>query len=138
LRLNDPLGLIWQTQSVDYQGVNNSLRFVMNWFLYSLGIGLDPHFPGSDPEEYLGLKRDIRQVWVPSPTDPCPDQFPAGTLRHIEQTYSQFLSRGPGRDLTNDPNAIFYYQWSPWVDSRTYSSFPNTRYQYPPSLRQRE
>ena len=133
----DPLGLVWESRGTGYHGISNWMRWIFNRVVENIGRGDDPSFPGADPNEYIGLKRDLIQVWVPSSQDPCPNQFPAGTLRFIEQTYSQFINQGPANDMLNNPNAEYYYQWAPWVDSRTYASFPNVRYQYPPAWRQR-
>lgn len=135
--LVDPLGLVWETRGTDYPGVSNWTKWIFNRVVENIGRGDDPSFPGADPNEYIGLKRDLIQVWVPSSQDPCPNQFPAGTLRFIEQTYTQFINQGPATNLLNDPNAQYYYQWAPWVDNRSYASFPNVRYQYPPVWRQR-
>jgi len=137
VNLVDPWGLIWVTVGVDYHGTYNWLRWRLNRFVEDVARGLDPTFPGSDPQELIGLERDLIQEWVPDPTDDCPYQFPRGTRRIITQTYTQYLNRGPGKDLTNDPNAPYYYQWTPWVDNRTHEQFPNSRYENVPSWRQR-
>jgi len=136
-RFVDSKGLVWESRGTDYHGVQNWVRWMFNRIIENIGRGDDPSFPGSDPNEYVGLKRDIIQEWVPRPQDPCPTEFPAGTKRFIEQTYTSFVNQGPGKDLLDDPRAAYYYQWAPWVDDRTYAPFPNSRYQYPPAWRQR-
>ena len=126
----DPLGLIWVTVGYDYPGVSNWLRWYLNRWTQQIGKGLDPTMPGADPNEYAGLKKDVIQEWKPDPNNSCRDkEYPIGTRRRITQTYTQYINPGPGQALTNDPDAYFYYQWSPWVDSPTYKDYPNTTYE---------
>jgi len=82
---------------------------------------MDPTFPGSAPEEYVGLTRDVIQEWQHDPNNPWRDrEHPIGSERRIRQTYIQHINPGPSEVLINDPEAFFYYQWTPWADSCTY------------------
>ncbi len=91
---------------------------------------MDPTFPGSDPEELVGIERDVLQEWRPDPDNPCKgSEFPIGTKRRVPQKYNKFLNPGPDEVLVNNPDDPYYYQWDPWVSSPTYENFPNTKYE---------
>jgi len=92
-------------------------------------IGLDPTFPGADPDELVGLKRDVLQEWRPDSDNPCKDnEYPIGTKRKVLQEYNKFFNPGPSEVLINNPGDPYYYQWDPWVSSSTYDNYPNTKY----------
>ncbi len=117
----DPLGLIWATIGYDYQRNHNFLDWLRNRITGNIGRGLNPTLPLSDPEEFVGMTRDVIQKWQQDPNNPCRDNEHAiGTIRRIRQTYMSFPNRGPGKDLINDPKKDFYYQWHPWVSSPAY------------------
>ena len=91
---------------------------------------MDPTFPGADPDELVGLERDVLQEWRSDPNNPCKDdEFPVGKKRRILQKYKKYFNPGPSKVLINNPDAPYYYQWEPWVGSPTYENFPNTRYE---------
>jgi RHS repeat-associated protein len=124
----DPWGLIWVTAGHDYHGVKNWGRWYLNRWGSQIGKGMDPTFPGADPEELVGLERDVLQEWRPDPDNPCKDsEFPIGTKRRVLQKYNKFLNPGPDEVLVNNPDDPYYYQWDPWVSSPTYESYPNTK-----------
>jgi len=126
----DSLGLIWVTVGYDYHGIFNWFRWYLNRWTEQIGKGMDPTFPGSDPNEYIGLQRDIIQEWRHDPNNPCRDkEYPIGTRRRIRQTYIKYINPGPKYVLINDPSAEFYYQWTPWVSNLTYEEFPGTIYE---------
>ncbi|NMX24553.1 RHS repeat-associated core domain-containing protein, partial [Dissulfurirhabdus thermomarina] len=130
INLIDRFGLVWVTIGYDYHGVKNWARWYLNRWGSQIGKGLDPTFPGADPEELVGLKRDVLQEWRPDPDDPCRDkEFPIGTRRRVPQDYNKFLNPGPDKVLVNKPDEPYYYQWDPWVSSPTYDDYPNTKYE---------
>jgi len=133
--LNNPVnwvdiwGFIWITKRYDYHGWSNWAKWYFNRLVSQIGKGLDFTFPGADPEELVGLKRDVIQEWVADPDNPCKDsKYPIGTIRIITQEYTKFINPGPDKVLINDPDSFYYYIWTPWVSNRTYSDYPNTRY----------
>ena len=126
----DPWGLIWVTTGYDYHGVGNWARWYFNRIVEQIGKGLDLNFPGAAPDEYVGLKRDVLQVWKPDPGNPCQDsEYPIGTRRRVPQEYKKFINPGPYEALINNPDDPYYYQWDPWVISPTYQDYPNTKYE---------
>ncbi len=126
----DPWGLIWVTTGHDYHGVKNWGRWYLNRWGSQIGKGMDPTFPGSDPEELVGLERDVLQEWRPDSDNPCKDSdFPIGTKRRVPQEYNKFLNPGPDEVIVNNPDDPYYYQWNPLVTSPTYKKYPNAKYE---------
>lgn len=123
VNFSDPLGLIWVTIGYKYPAKQNYLHYLWNRFLQ----GFDKEIK---TENLSNLSREVIQEWQHDPNNPCRDnEYPVGTRRRITQTYTQYVNHGPSKNLTNDPNADFYYQWSPWVDSPTYNNYPKTIYE---------
>ena len=126
----DPWGLVWVTVDYDYYGVKNWIKWYWNRWISQIGKGMDPTFPGADPEEFLGLERDVLQEWRPDPENPCKDgEFPVGTRRRVPQKYRKFFNPGPHEVLINNPNEPYYYQWEPWVPPSTYDEYPDVKYE---------
>jgi len=117
----DPLGLIWVTVGKKYPA-SNILRFLLNLTTY-----LKPNtVRGSSPDEYIGLKRTLIQEWQPDLRDPveteCRKNPKSGDTREIEQV-RKIYGRGPlSENLVDNPNSLFFYRWSPVVNSPTYDN----------------
>ncbi|WP_196799845.1 RHS repeat-associated core domain-containing protein [Mariprofundus ferrooxydans] len=119
----DPLGLVWQTASVDYHHAKNSAIGITQY----IGELIDNNqvvAPG--PNSLIGSTRTITQEWVHDESDPCADSaYPIGTLRVFDQTFMKHL-RTP-KDLVSDPRADVYYQWTPMMSEKTYIDVPSAR-----------
>jgi hypothetical protein len=125
----DPSGLIWVTRNTDHKGWKNTKRWLLNRVTVIVGSGDDPSVAGASPEEYVGWERVTTQVWENDPDNPCRDkEYPIGARRIIEQTRKKFINPGPKEALINDPDAPFYYQWSPPVNSPTYDEIDGAKY----------
>ena len=126
----DPLGLIWVTVGNDYHGWKNSFRWYLNRWTVQAGKGLGLTMPLSDPQELVGLTKDVIQEWGRDPDNSCRDkEYPIGTRRRVPQEYIEYINPGPREVIIKDPNSNYYYQWTPWVSDRTYKNFPGTRYE---------
>ena len=117
-------GLIWITTDVDYHGARNFGRAVLLYIGELINAG---QIIAPGPDSFVGATRTLIQKWVSDPENPCENsQYPIGTLRIFSQTYMKHI-RGPN-DLTNNFPEPFYYQWHPYIPSRTYVEVPSTRY----------
>ena len=128
----DPTGLIWVTKGTSFSGygLGNFCNWILNRITRQVGEGMDPSLAGSDPSEFLGLKRDIIQEWQSDPNNPCRDkEFPIGTIRKIPQTYQRFPF-GYSEPSIVDPDspAAEGYGWFPGVPNNTYNSYPGATY----------
>jgi RHS repeat-associated protein len=130
INLTDPWGLIWNTVDSNYKahGIMNTLRWYLNRWTQQIGKGLDPTFPGADPEEYVGLQRGVIQEWQHDPDNPCRDkEHSMGAKRRITQKRIKVINNHPpGEALVNDINADYYYRWEPFVPNQTYKDFPES------------
>jgi hypothetical protein len=84
---------------------------------------MDPSVAGADPKEYLGLKRDVIQEWVPDPNPEnsyLDDAFEIGTQRRIEQTWIQKHIPGPDETFITSPGTHYFY---PQVNDWTYDYY---------------
>jgi len=126
----DPRGFIWITVDYNYKGhgTMNTLRWYLNRWTQQIGKGLDPTFPGADPEEYVGIKRSLIQEWQRDPDNPCRDkEHSIAAKRRITQKRIKVINRHPpGEALVDDINADYYYKWEPSVPNQTYKDFPKS------------
>jgi hypothetical protein len=128
----DPWGLIWVTTGTSFSNYtwSNWFTWLFNGIIQELGRGMDPNMPGSDPAQYIGLRRDVNQEWQPDPANPCRDkEFPLGTQRSIPQTYQQY-PYGYSEPSIVDPSSPTAegYGWYPLVPTGTYNNYPGTTY----------
>ena len=129
VNLIDPPGLIWVTTGHDYHGISNWARWYFNRVTIQIDKGMELNCPGADPNEYIGLKRDVIQKWEPDSENPCEDdRYPLGSKRRIPQEYKKYYNPGPDKVLIENPNDSFYFQWDPHVNSRTYDDYPAATY----------
>jgi RHS repeat-associated protein len=133
LNLVDPYGLIWVTTGYKMHPIRNAPKKLLMWWTTRVGEGLDnPYFPGSSPDEWVGMKIDIVQEWQCDPNNPKLDKlYPIGAKRDISQTYTINFAGSPHNEIANVNDNNFYYQWDPWVNSPTYKEFANERITLP-------
>ena len=120
----DTYGLIWISIDVDYNGVRNWARGLLLYAGELIGAG---QIISPGPDSFLGATRTVTQKWMPDPDNPCEDyKYPIGTLRIFNQTYMKHTRRP--NDLTNNFPELFYYQWYPYLPSRTYFELQDAVY----------
>jgi RHS repeat-associated protein len=123
VNLIDPWGMIWVTVGYDYHGIKNVGRFFVNRIWHQIGSGFGPSFPGADPKEYLGLKRDVIQEWVPdydSNNEHIDCAYEIGTQRRITKTWSEKRKPGPGETFITSTDTHYSY---PQVNHYTYDYY---------------